>query len=304
MPGADGRVARTVAPVIAVLPPPGAPESCPICDQQGYIVVKGEHARAQRCSCLPVTCPACQGVGWMPSDPANPRSARRPCDCRSLGARIARFDDARIPGRHAKPLSSWSPTTNEQRTLLMQLNDVVENWSPDTSANRGLVLYGPVGRGKTHLMCGLLRELVFVRGVTARFVEFSHLLADLKQNFASGEGAGTLITELAAVEVLAIDELGKGHGTDYEGTVIEEIVSRRYNAERPTFATTNYLRGEPTGIRVPNFALGPEYQPRLADRVGDRVYSRLVETCDFVEVTGRDHRRKDEPHIPAPRRLS
>lgn len=294
MPGAIGRMAGAVAPVIAVVPPPGIAPDCATCRGQGYLIVKaGEQARAQRCSCVPMMCPACDNVGWVPNDPSNPRSPRRPCDCRSLGARMARFDDAKIPGRHAKTLGGWVATSPDQVATRMHLDTLVQEWTPN-GENRGVMFHGPVGRGKTHLLCGLLRELVFTRGVTARFVEFSHLLADLKQGFSSGEGSGPLITELAEVDVLGIDELGKGHGTDFEGTVIDEIISRRYNAERTILATTNFPPGDAIGVKVGNLALGERHQPRLADRVGDRVYSRLVETCAFVLVTGEDHRRKNE----------
>jgi DNA replication protein DnaC len=159
------------------------------------------------------------------------------------------------------------------------------------------VLYGEVGRGKTHLMVALLRELVLDRGISAKFVEFSHLLADIKQGFDVGQGTGVLLGPLASVGVLAIDELGKGRNTEFEGTVLDELVSRRYNAGLPILATTNFAPGSPTGAARGNAAdLDARGRvrnvPTLADRVGDRVYSRLREMCDFVPLLGEDWRER------------
>lgn len=160
--------------------------------------------------------------------------------------------------------------------------------------NRGLVLHGKVGRGKTHLMVAMLRELVFRHGISVRFVEFSHLLADLKAGFDQNLGAARLIDPLVAVDVLAIDELGKGRNTEFEGTVLDELISRRYNSAATILATTNYAPdAKPTGRSVANaaeVAMGTRAAPSLPDRVGARVHSRLQEMCDFLPVDGLDHR--------------
>ena len=103
------------------------------------------------------------------------------------------------------------------------------------------MLHGPVGRGKTHLMVGLLRELVFRHGVEVRFIEFSRLLSILREGYSSGRSDAGVLSELAAVPVLAIDELGKGRLTDWELAIIDEVISRRYNAMGCT-ACPSYMR--------------------------------------------------------------
>jgi DNA replication protein DnaC len=178
----------------------------------------------------------------------------------------------------------------------------LSTYAPGTE--RGLVLVGDVGRGKTHLLVAMLRELVLVHGVSCRFVEFSHLLADLKAGFDAGRGAAALLDPLVAVEVLAIDELGKGRNTEFESMVVDELVSRRYNAMRPLLATSNFLPRTSVGRGTANASeaqLGLAPPPALVDRVGDRVFSRLLETCEFVEVKGEDHRERRGRPIPAAR---
>lgn len=271
---------------------PGVDPSCPACYGIGaHIVRKGAHAVAKRCSCVQ-TCPLCGEHGWV-DDADNPR-ARRRCRCRRLARRIEIFDRAGIPGRHA---GSTRRTFRDdgQPTLtaaMMAVSGWLKNFEPGQE-NRGLVLHGQVGRGKTHLMVAILRELVLLYGVRVRFVEFSLLLADLKSGFDVGQGTHRLMQPLVETEVLAIDELGKGRNTEFEGTVLDELISRRYNAALPVLATTNYEPLPATGAAVANqaqLATGSAPTPTLPDRVGARVYSRLEETCDFVPVRGLDYR--------------
>lgn len=274
---------------------------CAKCRGAGYRVVRaGELAKSEICGCVG-RCPLCGGTGWvaMEAEPGHPGgrwARRRRCACQVLPERVRRFNEAGIPARHADSrIGNFDPQGKAELIMVLK---AIKGWlvgfEPGKTDNRGMVLHGDVGRGKTHLMVGMLRDLVFTAGVTVRFVEFSHLLSEIKSGFDAGRGASELLDPLVAVEVLAIDELGKGRNTEFEQTVIDELVSRRYNAMAPILSTTNYGPGEATGRAVANAAdVDPRAtQPLLADRIGSRVYSRLREICDFVGVPGEDHREK------------
>jgi len=202
-----------------------------------------------------------------------------------------------IPARHDKSTRlSFKPTNHAQSAVLARVSGWLKAYNAGET-RRGLILYGDVGRGKTHLMVALLRDLIIQRGVSVRFVEFSHLLADLKSGFQHRQSSSKLLMPLSEVDVLGIDELGKGRNTSFEGTVLDELVSRRYNADLPILGTTNYAPGPPSGLAVGNAAdvdaAGRiRRQPALVDRVGERVYSRLREMCDFVGLTGEDYRER------------
>jgi DNA replication protein DnaC len=169
----------------------------------------------------------------------------------------------------------------------------VDGFDP-TRENRGLVLHGDVGRGKTHLLVAILRELIFQHGVQVRFIEISRLLSLLKEGYSAGRSDAGLLGELGNVDVLAIDELGKGRLSDWELTIIDEVVSRRYNGMGCTLATTNYAPGDPSDTPVMNLATQTQTRQNLGDRVGERVYSRLLQLVDFLHVEGRDHRKPIE----------
>lgn len=263
---------------------------CRACSGSGFVerLVSGESTR-EPCRCRG-RCPSCRGTGFVADAGADRFAPRRRCGHLGLAESVSRFDRAMLPARFAA--AAATPFRHRDESQLVALGaamDVLRDFEP-RAENRGLVLYGPVGRGKTHLMAYLVRRLVFERGVSARFVEFSHLLSELKASFDRGTAAAELVDPLVEVDVLVIDELGKGRSTEWELTVIDELVSRRYNAGRAILATTNFAPGAATGRRIANNAM-PEERVTLADRVGDRVYSRLTEVCSFVEMPGTDYRQ-------------
>lgn len=281
---------------------PAARRACRDCGGDGYVVVRdGERAVARLCTCVG-TCPVCGGAGLVAVSDAF-RAPRRRCACHYVRQRMAVFDQVGIPGRHAdSSLASFVDVSRYQTAVKQAAWNYARTFRLGED-NRGLVWFGAVGRGKTHLGVALLRELVLRHGATARFTEFSHLLADLKSGFDSGRGAAELIDPLVAVDVLLIDELGKGRNTEFEGTVLDELVSRRYNAVRPILATTNYAPNPSVGRAVANAAevqVGAGAVPSLVDRVGERVFSRLREMCDFVEVKGDDFRDQRRQRRTAP----
>jgi DNA replication protein DnaC len=268
---------------------PGALPGCAICHGGGTRVIEAdEGAVARPCSCVG-RCPLCQGLG-MRRESDQPRAPVSPCVCREVQRRQRLFDEAGIPRRYALATrGSFRPQDLRQQQVMIEL----QRWLGDFAAGdapRGLVLWGDVGRGKTHLLASLIRELTLDQGVSCRFIEFSHLVADAKAGFDEGRGLGVLLAPLSRVTVLALDELGKGRATEFEQQVLDELISRRYNASLPLLTATNYRPGPAEGRLTASAAEGR--QVSLADRVGDRVYSRLRETCDFVQLTGEDYRER------------
>ena len=162
------------------------------------------------------------------------------------------------------------------------------------SEKRGLVLSGRVGRGKTHLMIGLIKVLIFEHGRPVKFIEFSRLLSMLREGYSRGQSDAVLLGSLADAPILAIDELGKGRLTDWELAIIDDVISRRYNTEGTLLATTNYKWATASGTALPNLAVTDYTQQNLGDRVGPRVFSRLQEMCKSYPVGGDDYRDTQE----------
>ena len=268
---------------------PGADPACPRCQGLGLQVVRDHlFAKAIPCGCVKVPCPACAGTGFVDTGEGF-RSPVRACSCRLVASRAGRFDAMQVPGRYASATLDSYNSKRSGYTALPTMKAWVDKFVPG-EMNRGVIMFGDVGVGKTHLAIAAARELIFRHGVSARFVEFSHLLADLKVSFDRRGGTAELLDPLTQVDILVIDELGKGRNTEFEGTVLDEIVSRRYNAGAAILGTTNYDPLISTGVAVPNAADRNAVKPGLSDRIGERVFSRLSEICARLLVEGEDYR--------------
>ncbi len=244
-------------------------------------------------------CPVCAGRGgFMARDP-NGYEFFQSCACEKLLRRLSLFNAANIGVRYQNStLESFSAATPDQEMARNMARDFTLMYP---KVRGGLVFWGPVGTGKTHLVVGIFRELTLRKGVGCRFVDYGNLLQDLKRSYSSHQGDSAVMLPLVDVDLLVIDELGKGRGTEWEESVLDDLISRRYNANRITLCTTNF---EPwTASEERAQSANPAYQaragmslsagsrPTLRERVGERIFSRLCEMCEFVKVTGSDYRR-------------
>lgn len=280
------------------LPPAAEPDrDCPTCGGEAIeFFTRGEAAAARRCHCIPF-CERCLDSGTVTAlVDGHARTGR--CRCQRPADRARLFSAAQIPGRYTDAtLESYTRGilrhAPDSIGVLQEVSHWMANWKGERE-NRGLILHGPVGRGKTHLLVAVVRDLILRHGIPVRFVEFTRLLAQLKAGYSEGKSGSEIIDPLVSIPVLAIDELGKGRLTDWELTIIDEIICRRYNAMACTLATTNFRPALATGAAPANAALVDVNPQTLGDRVGDRVLSRLEEMCDFVELSGVDFRTLTE----------
>jgi DNA replication protein DnaC len=179
------------------------------------------------------------------------------------------------------------------------------------SPGRGFIVSGPVGTGKTHLLTAALQHLALEVGARTRYVEISLLYATIRRGFQEGKSGGEIIGPLSEVDVLAIDELGKGRGSQFEMETLDELIARRYNAGRTTLFATNYsLEPERQSFKPTDYqhakdltAAAAREAELLRERVGPRIYSRLCEMCEFVELPPETRDRRFTRHeLSAPAR--
>jgi DNA replication protein DnaC len=265
------------------------PQTCATCDGDGAVfrVVDGR-AVAEPC---PHTrsCAACGGSGRVFDRDERGYSVVRGCSCGADPRRLSLLTGLRLPLKFLdRRLHNYAPQRDEQNRALGRACRFVDEFVPGASGIRALLFCGPPGTGKTHLLAAILRELAVQNGVRGRYEEFFLLLSDIRDGFSRGLSSREWLEPLRQVEVLAIDEVGKGgKNRDFEQGVLDEIISIRYNAGRPTLFATNY---PPAGATW-KFGSEGEVRETLEQRVGQRIYSRLHELCDFIDVQGPDKRR-------------
>lgn len=132
--------------------------------------------------------------------------------------------------------------------------------------NRGLLLFGGVGTGKTYTAACIANELLS-QGVSVVMTSLVKLIENGISDFCS---------RLAAIDLLILDDLGAERSTDYALEQVYNIVDSRYRAGLPVIYTTNLTLEE---LKNP------------ADMRYARIYDRVLEKCFPVEFRGVSRRK-------------
>ena len=149
---------------------------------------------------------------------------------------------------------------------------ILDTIEANVDAGKGLWIQGDVGTGKTTLAM-LVSKAALDAGRSVAIYSLPRLLNLLRESMDSEEGMVDFMDRLTAVDLLHLDDLGAENQTDWVLEQLYSIVNSRYEAERAIIATTNLMPDE------------------LAERLGARTVSRLVEICgDPITLAGQDKR--------------
>jgi DNA replication protein DnaC len=237
-----------------------------------------EQRQAENAAQPLAVCSSCSGTGWeFVVD-----KGVRPCHCRTEARRAKLLADACIPKLYGESsLQTYQPSKGNL-TQLRAFNYAHTLVRDYPMADRGLLLMGSVGVGKTHLAVAILRGLI-EKGISCRFYEYRGLLKEIQNSY----NPNTQTTEmgiLAALfesEVIVLDELGAAKPSEWVQDTIGLIINARYNEKKLTILTTNYLdEGQPS------------IDETLGDRIGVRLRSRLYQMCKTIVIEGEDYRRR------------
>jgi DNA replication protein DnaC len=253
-------------------------------------------------------CPICNGLGLKIVQGSDGSQFAQDCVCRIERRATRILKNARIPRRYEFcSLDSYetmhSSATESVKKGLSISRKFAEGYPAETNG-KGLLFVGSRGLGKTHLAIGILKNLIAERGATGVFWEHKELLENLRSTY-SGRDAGAEAEILKAVitcDLLVLDDLGDITPSDWSWDTTSYILSSRYNEDRSTIITSN-LPNEPPSISfdepIDRFGNNATKEARramtkrtLADRIGERIWSRLQEMCVVVEMQGEDFRQK------------
>ena len=161
--------------------------------------------------------------------------------------------------------------------VVREVRGFIRELDANLAGGNGLWLYGPPGTGKT-TMAMLVSKAAIDADRSVAIYSCPRLLALLRESIDGGGVLG-LIDELAAVDLLHIDDLGAEHRTEWALEQLYSIINARYQDERSTLITSN---------------LNPV---ELGEQLGKRIVSRLEGSCEVLAFYGADARRDD--FVPA-----
>lgn len=202
-----------------------------------------------------------------------------------------RLDNSRLGAFKAVADFDWAWPTKCDRSLIEELFSLA---FLGEAAN--VVLIGSNGLGKTMLLKNLAHQVV-LHGHTARFTLASDMLHDLAAQDSSTALARRL-RRYTSPRLLAIDEVGYLAYDAHYADLLFEVVTRRYEQQRPIALTTNKVFGEWNQV-FPNAGC----VVTLVDR--------LLHRSEIVALEGKSYRLKEaqeraahkaKSRVPAPRK--
>jgi DNA replication protein DnaC len=274
---------------------------CSRCRDKKYVFInqKGK-VQVEACTCF--ECKVCEGSRRIFEETSEGISKIRECECNGLIKRISLFNQAGIPGKFVhEDFSSFSVDPPQHRTqknaFLSSKNFIDDYVDRKGQYSQGLIYMGAPGLGKTHLVVSVIKELVMQHGVECKFVDFFELLRDIRHGYGEDISEKDFIDPYVGVKVLVIDELAKGRNTDWELTILDHFISTRYNDDdKVTLVTTNFSDKLDNSVALSSRnnkqSISNAYSRfTIEEKVGARIYSRLMEMCKKVNLEGTDYRR-------------
>ncbi|WP_042352286.1 ATP-binding protein [Bacillus massiliigorillae] len=176
---------------------------------------------------------------------------------------------------HEATLDKYYPQNESQDVAL----ETVKTYINEFDCERGLVLQGKPGLGKSHLASAIVKELI-KKKYSGIFISLPRLMTELKATYnrKSALQEVEVLSALQNVNVLVLDDLGveidgkKDDAAAWAKGKIYEVVDSRVG--KSTIYTTNFTAKQ------------------LIELYGERDFSRMVQYCDSIKIEGKNYRFK------------
>lgn len=171
-------------------------------------------------------------------------------------------------------MADWTFSNDDRKNerLSQAMNNYAQKFPEFRSNGKGLLMYGPVGTGKTYYAACIANALID-RDYSVLMTNFARLTNIIQGMF---EGKQDYIDSLNDYDLLIIDDLGAERKSEFMQEMVFNIIDSRYRSGLPFIITTNLTADE----------------IKKAEEVAfRRIYDRIMERCFPVEVTGISRRR-------------
>ena len=152
----------------------------------------------------------------------------------------------------------------------------VRHWDEFKKDSMGLLLWGPVGTGKSFI-AGCIANALLDQGVPVMMTNFARLLNKLTDMYAGDRNA--YIDSFNSFPLLIIDDLGVERNSEFAREQVFSVIDSRYRSQLPMIVTTN---------------LTPEQMRNPEDLARERIYDRVLERCTPIRVDSQNIRKQNK----------
>lgn len=215
-------------------------------------------------------------------DPAEREAAQRRTQAAQRWAAI----QASIGARYAmSTFEGYEVYHADQRPALEAVKQYAANLPAHVARGDGLILYGPCGTGKDHLLNCVLREAALTHGLPVSHVYGLDLHAQVREAM-DDERVEKALKSYRDAQVLAISDPIPNAGTltDWQRQTMMRLVNTRYVSMRTTMLTINAPSLDP--------GVDPKTQVNVWNELTDAVFDRLTEGAVMVPCFWPSYRQR------------
>ena len=188
--------------------------------------------------------------------------------------RLIRIEHLKANGLQDKCLHDYTFANDKGYNAdeMKKAHRYVTEWDTMRSENRGLLLWGNVGTGKTFI-AACIADALIEKGVPVLMTNFSKILNTLTPMFSVDRNA--FIDSLNQYSLLIIDDLGIERNSEFALEQVFSVIDARYRSNKPLIITTNLTIDE----------------MNHADLAHTRIYDRILERCTPLMVNNQNIRK-------------
>lgn len=185
----------------------------------------------------------------------------------------ARLNKSGIPMRYrAKDFANFIADTDDKEKALAVAMEFASNFAKHRETGSTLLFLGLPGTGKSHLAISIAKHVMLTH--TALYTSAIDAVRMIRDTWSRKceQTESQVLTLLAGIDLLILDEVGLQYGTEAEQIHLFDIIDKRYRDLMPTILLTN------------------QNSSGLKEFLGDRSFDRLKENGTSVLFKWPSHR--------------